>query len=73
MRKFLGSMKKKLVAGTAVFGSAVALNASAAAGDIDTSTIVAYATAAGAAVATVGIAILGVKYGKKVYQWLSPS
>lgn len=63
------NLKTKLTAGL----SALALGGAAAAQTtpaIDVSTITTDITNAGVAVATIGIAVLGVHFGAKVYKWI---
>lgn len=61
-------MKTKLAAGLSA--AAAAAGASAQATAIDVSSITDVCTAAGVAVATIGLAVLAVHYGAKVYKWI---
>lgn len=60
---------KVLAATGFVAGGMTALNAFAA-DDVDTSAIVAKITAAGAAAAVIGTAVLSMHYGIKLYKWI---
>lgn len=60
----------KSSAAAAIVGLAASASSSMAA--VDTTELEAFASDAGIAIGTIGMAILLVKYGKKVYVWLNP-
>lgn len=59
----------KIIAGTALVAGALT-SVNAFADGVDVSTVTASISAAGAAAATIGLAVLSMHYGIKLYKWV---
>jgi hypothetical protein len=64
------NLKVKVGAGVGALALAGATMAQGTGGSIDVSSITTLCTEAAAAVATIGLAVLAVHYGAKVYRWI---
>lgn len=60
----------KLLAASGVVASMAVAGSAMAAGEIDTTAVVATITAVGVAAGAIGVAVLSMHYGIKAYKWI---